>query len=271
MVTQHSRDDLTGRVALVTGASSFIGLATVHLLREHGACVVAADLPAALPALAEVGHASDRVVVTAADVREDADLDHLLATARERFGGVDLLVNGAATFADDRLASDRATWLRSLDTNVVAMARLIDLAAPLMTERGAGAVVNIASISGLRAQPDRVVYPVTKAAVLGLTRNAALALAGQGIRVNAVLPGWTWSRNIERRYGTRQRADACAAEFQALGRLADPAEVAEAILFLLSPRASFITGAELCVDGGYAAMSPEALGQPFQKVPVLPA
>lgn len=271
MITHHSRDDLTGQVAVVTGASSFIGMATVQLLRDHGAAVIAADLPAALPELAALPLAGSTLIATPVDVREDADLADLLAVAHEHFGGFDLLVNGAATFADDRLASSRELWLRSLDTNVVAMARLIDLAAPIMVGRGGGAVVNIASISGLRAQPDRVVYPVTKAAVLGLTRNAALTLASQRIRVNAVLPGWTWSRNIERRYGTRERADSCAAEFQALGRLADPIEIAEAVVFLLSPRASFITGAELCVDGGYAALGPEALGQPFQKVPVLPS
>lgn len=259
-------DDLTGRVAVVTGAASWIGMATVRTLCEYGAQVVAADLPASLDVMAEL--AGPAVAVAPADVTSDADLQGLLDLALDRFGSVDLLVNGAATFADERLASDRALWLRSLDTNVVAMARLTSMAAPLMGGRG-GAVVNVASISGLRSQPERVVYPVTKAAVLGLTRNSAQALAPQGIRVNAVLPGWTWSRNIERRYGSRERADACAGEFQLLGRLADPQEIAEAIVFLLSPRASFITGAELCVDGGYAAMSPEALGQPFQKVPVL--
>ncbi len=129
----------------------------------------------------------------------------------------------------------------------------------------------IASVSAKHSQPDRLVYPVTKSALLGVTRNSAQLLAGRSIRVNSVSPGWTWSRNIERRYGTRERADSVAAEFQALGRLANPDEIADAVLYLLSDRASFVTGADLAVDGGYSAMSPEALGQAFEKIPVINA
>jgi NAD(P)-dependent dehydrogenase (short-subunit alcohol dehydrogenase family) len=132
-----------------------------------------------------------------------------------------------------------------------------------------GAVVYIASVSGTFSQPNHLVYNVGKAGLLMLAKTAAHQLAPRGIRVNAVSPGWMWSRNIEGRYGTRERADALGAEFHPLGRIADPEEVAEAVRFLVSDRASFVTGTELLVDGGFSAIGPTALGQPFEKVPTV--
>jgi len=198
------------------------------------------------------------------DVATDGDLDRLIGTAIDRFGRLDGVVGASANFDDERLASDRALWQRVLDTNVVSAAMLTTKAAAVM--RPGGAIVHVASVSGHVSQPLRVVYNVSKAGLLMLVKSAGNHLAKQGIRVNAVSPGWTWSRNIERRYGTRERADALAAEFQPLGRMAEPREVAEAATFLLSDRASFITGAELLVDGGYRTLGPEALGQPFEKI-----
>jgi NAD(P)-dependent dehydrogenase (short-subunit alcohol dehydrogenase family) len=259
-------DDLSGMVSIVTGAASLIGVATIERLVARGASVLATDIPANADRIDDLGR-SGVVRFEGGDLADEEHLRHVVAVAERTFGGVDYLVNVAARFADPKLAATQDDWRMSFDVNVIAAARLISLARESMVARGGGAVVNVASISGLRAQPDRLVYPVTKAALLGLTRNCAMLLAADGIRVNAVVPGWTWSRNIERRYGSRERADQFAAEFQALGRLASPDEIAEAILFLLSQRSSFTTGAELSVDGGYSAMGPEALGQAFLKVP----
>jgi NAD(P)-dependent dehydrogenase (short-subunit alcohol dehydrogenase family) len=259
-------DDLSGMVSIVTGAASLIGVATIERLVARGASVLATDIPANADRIDDLGR-SGVVRFEGGDLADEEHLRHVVAVAERTFGGVDYLVNVAARFADPKLAATQDDWRMSFDVNVIAAARLISLARESMEARGGGAVVNVASISGLRAQPDRLVYPVTKAALLGLTRNCAMLLAADGIRVNAVVPGWTWSRNIERRYGSRERADQFAAEFQALGRLASPDEIAEAILFLLSQRSSFTTGAELSVDGGYSAMGPEALGQAFLKVP----
>jgi NAD(P)-dependent dehydrogenase (short-subunit alcohol dehydrogenase family) len=261
-------DDLSGMVSIITGAASLIGVATIERLVARGASVLATDVPANADRIDGLGRSSV-VRFEGGDLADEAHLRHIVAVAERTFGGVDHLVNVAARFDDPKLAATQDDWRMSFDVNVIAAARLISLARESMVARGGGAVVNVASISGLRAQPDRLVYPVTKAALLGLTRNCAMLLAAEGIRVNAVVPGWTWSRNIARRYGSRERADQFAAEFQALGRLASPDEIAEAILFLLSRRSSFTTGAELSVDGGYSAMGPEALGQAFLKVPVI--
>jgi NAD(P)-dependent dehydrogenase (short-subunit alcohol dehydrogenase family) len=124
--------------------------------------------------------------------------------------------------------------------------------------RNKGAIVNFGSISSRVAQTGRWLYPVSKAAILQLTRNQAMDLAPKGIRVNAVSPGWTWSNIMDQlTNGNRAKTDEVASPFHLLGRVANPEEVASAVLFLCSDEASFITGTDIRVDGGYTAMGPE--------------
>jgi NAD(P)-dependent dehydrogenase (short-subunit alcohol dehydrogenase family) len=260
--------ELNDKIAVITGGTSMIGQAIIEGLVVAGARVVVANNDDAAGERIAAAH-GDAVRILSVDVSNDDDLDDLVDTAVREFGGLDIVVSGAAIFDCDLLETTREHWHRSFDINVVGAAVLMGKATPYLIERGGGSIVIISSISAKQSQPDRIVYPVTKTALQGLARNSSQQLAQHNIRVNTVSPGWTWSDNIERRYGSRQRADELAAEFQPLGRLADPEEIAEAVLFMCSDRSSFVTGSDLAVDGGYGAVGPEALGQAFEKVPVI--
>ena len=255
--------ELADKVAIVTGGATLIGAKVAAALAAAGAQVVIADIDnAGQTAADELG---DAVLFKHTDVTQDADLDACVAVALDNFGGLDIVVNVAATYLDNGLASTRDEWLTALNTNVVGGAMLVQKSAPHMKARGGGAIVNFGSISGKRAQPGRMLYAVSKAGILGMTRNQTLALAHDNIRVNSVSPGWTWSNPISMLSGgDRAKADRIGGEMHLPGRIGDPEEVANAVVFLCSDRASFISGEDLAVDGGYCAIGPE------QKVDQIP-
>ena len=204
------------------------------------------------------------VAFTRCDVRSDEDIAALVAATTEKWGRIDFLVNVACTYLDNGAASTRSEWLEALDVNIVGSVMLMQAARAELV-RNKGAIVNFGSISSRVAQTGRWLYPVSKAAILQLTRNQAMDLAPDGIRVNAVSPGWTWSNIMDQlTNGNRAKTDAVAAPFHLLGRVGNPEEVAQSVLFLCSDEASFITGTDICVDGGYTAMGPE------QAAPAIP-
>lgn len=246
---------------IITGGASLIGLATASQLVESGRSVVLADMNEQARAEAEEIVGPGRYLT--GDVTDDVFLDRLVDEA----GEIEGLVHAAVTFDDERYDTTRAEWHRALDINMISAAVLTQKVIPSMQARGGGSIVYVASISGYRAQPTRMVYSVTKAALHMLAKTGATQLAQHNIRVNSLSPGWTWSRNLEKRYETRANADAYGGEFHSMGRMADPDEIAVGICFLLSDEASFVTGIDLAVDGGYSALSPEALGQALEKYP----
>lgn len=247
----------SNKTAIITGASTLMGRKIAEAFHAAGANVVMMDIaPAAGADLA--AQLGSRAVFLQGDVTSDDAIEHCLDTAANRFGRVDMLVNLACTYEDHGIDSTREQWLRALDVNLVSGALFIQKIRPHMRKVGGGAVVNIASISGKRAQPGRMLYATSKAGILHMTRTVAMAVADDNIRVNSVSPGWTWSNvMVEMTGDRRQKADNIAAPFHLLGRVGDPEEVARAVLFLCSEDASFITGTDLAVDGGYTAIGPE--------------
>jgi NAD(P)-dependent dehydrogenase (short-subunit alcohol dehydrogenase family) len=248
---------LTGKVAIVTGGATSIGAAIVRAFHAAGTKVVIADIEvgAGMALAADLG---DGTLCQHTDVSDDAEIASCVAAAVTAFGGIDFLVNNACSFLDKGLQSSRAEWLASLNVNLVGGAIFVREVAPHMRRRGGGAIVNFSSIAGKHGQRGRALYPTSKAAILQVTRNEAMELAADSIRVNSVAPGWTWSAVIERlAKGDRAKADRIAGEYHPLGRVGDAEDVARAVLFLCSDDARHITGIDLPVDGGYAMTGPD--------------
>lgn len=244
-------NEFAGRQALVTGATSGIGRSTARLLHERGATVLATGRRAA--ALDAAG--GDRWIAVAGDLTDDHFRAELVASVRERLGGLDVLVNAAGILVGGTWeTTDLAAWDRMLDINLRSVFDLTRRAIPLLKERR-GAIVNVSSVTGTRAFPGVLAYCVSKAGVDQLTHCLALELAEAGVRVNAVNPGVVRT-GLHRSGGMAEDAYAKFLERSTtthpLGRVGTPEEVAELIAFLASDRAGWITGECVAIDGGRA-------------------
>ena len=239
------------RVAIVTGGASGIGAATARALTAEGARVVIADVDQ------ERGSAlagQIDAVFEHVDVADPTAVERCVADTARRDGGVDVLVQSAFAATFGAIASlGQAEWSRTLDVTLSAAFTVLRAAIPAMRARGVGAVVNVASISGLGGDRGLAAYNAAKAGLINLTRSAALELAGSGIRVNAVCPGLIDTPALQRAFSRQPARETVARAAVPAGRFGRADEVARAILFLASEEASYITGTTLVVDGGLSA------------------
>jgi NAD(P)-dependent dehydrogenase (short-subunit alcohol dehydrogenase family) len=246
---------LTGRIAIVTGATSGIGRAAALRLAADGAAIVAVgrDQAALDGVVAQIAAGGTPALAVRTDVTADAAPAAIVDAALARFGAIEVLVNAAGIIANGTLEStDDTAWDAMLDVNLRAPFRLMRAAAPHLARSG-GAIVNVSSVTGLRAFPGVLAYCVSKSGVDQLTRCAALELAPRGVRVNAVNPGVTVT-NLHRRSGMEEGAYEAFLErsrqTHPLGRAGTPEEIAELILFLASERSGWMTGETIAIDGG---------------------
>src|SRR6202790_4162398 len=252
---------LKDKVAIVTGGGAGIGRATCELFAEEGAAVVIAERnpQTGQEAAQHIAGRGGRAHFVTTDTANEDSVRRMVAETMRGCGRIDVLVNNAAVFILRGIDATPEEWRQVLDINVMGPALVAKHVVPEMRKTGGGAIVNLGSISSFIAQPQFVTYNATKAAIANMTRCMALDLAPDRIRVNAVCPGTVWTQIVQRltREAGMDRAAADAhpdwGGAHMIKRIAEPREIAAAILFLASEEASFITAENLMVDAGNTA------------------
>lgn len=236
------------KTAIVTGAARGIGLATTELLLEDGWQVAMVDWDA--DELARATESRERILALPLDVSKPDQVAEIMSRTKEAFGGIDALINnaGVADFGPIE-ETDFARWRRVMETNLDGVFLMTQAATPMLRASGQGAIVNIASISGLRASTLRVAYGTSKAGVIQLTQQQAVELGEYGIRANCVAPGPVRTK-LAMAVHSQEIIDAYHDAIP-LNRYGSEREIAEVIAFLCSHRASYVNGQTIAVDGGF--------------------
>jgi NAD(P)-dependent dehydrogenase (short-subunit alcohol dehydrogenase family) len=252
---------LDGKTAVVTGAAGVIGTATMQLLAERGARIVAVDrreqdLKAAIKELP----ASAQAIAVTADVTDEDDVAGYVRTATDKFGTIDVFYNNAGIEGEVRSITEYPLEMfrRVLDVNVIGVFLGMKHVLPVMLRQDKGSIINTASIAGLIGSPQIAVYSASKHAVIGLTRSAAWECTATGVRVNCVCPGLIDSRMLSAIIQGRNPGNAPAPSEKIVERiparrLGRASEVASIVAFLASDEASYVSGAAYTVDGGRTA------------------
>ncbi len=249
--------DFEGSVALVTGASAGIGRAAAELFAARGARVVLVDVAeqAGEAAAESIRSAGGDAIFVAADVAEEEPVEAAVAQTVERFGRLDFAYNNAGLSgpAHDVAEMPVAQWRRAIDVMLTGVFLCMRAEIPRILEAGGGAIVNCSSGAGLIGFPGQAGYVASKHGVIGLTKTAALEYGARGVRINAICPGTARTGMVEDVVAERPELDAELRRLHPIGRIAEPAEIAEAALWLCTPAASFVCGTAISVDGGYVS------------------
>ena len=249
--------DFTGQVAIVTGASSGMGLATARAFAEAGAAVTVADVNAEALEKVAAAMAADgfTVLPLTCDVTDEAQVGAMVDTTVDRFGRLDMAFNNAGIMVPPCDAADEPMEIydRVLDVNLRGVWSCTKHELRHMRAQGSGAIVNCSSLGGLVGNPGRHTYHASKHGVIGLTQSAAIQYAPLGIRLNSVCPGTIETPMVARMIAGGEVDEAALAAASPIERLGRPEEIAAAVLWLCSPGASYVVGVALPVDGGYVA------------------